>query len=180
MVNLSLISGIFPDIFKTSHVIPPLKKPSLPKDDMKNYRPVLNVNFVSNIIEQVDSKFFHKKRSINSVSVNIQEVSLYWNYLTENWKWQYFECGRGKCHCTYSVRSVCCFRHSEPQKYHQSPVNLVWYRWYRPWLVCVLLVRSSKEGETNGLFIQSSRSCVWGSPKIRPRPIVIYSLHYPP
>ena len=39
---------------------------------------------------------------------------------------------RGKGHCTYSVRSVCCFRHSRPQQYHQSLVNLVWYRWYRP------------------------------------------------
>ena len=26
-----------------------------------------------------------------------------------------------------SVRSVCCFRHSGPQHYHQSFVNLVWY-----------------------------------------------------
>ena len=53
MVNLSLISGVFPDIFKTSHVMPLLKKPSLSKDDMKNYRPVSNLNFVSKIIEKV-------------------------------------------------------------------------------------------------------------------------------
>ena len=46
MVNLSLISGVFPDIFKTSHVMPLLKKPSLSKNDMKNYRPVSNLNFV--------------------------------------------------------------------------------------------------------------------------------------
>ena len=40
MVNLSLISGVFPDIFKTSHVMPLLKKPSVSKDDMRTYRPV--------------------------------------------------------------------------------------------------------------------------------------------
>ena len=40
MINLSLISGVFPDFFKTSHVMPLHKKPSLSKDDMKNYRPV--------------------------------------------------------------------------------------------------------------------------------------------
>ena len=50
-VNLSLISGVFPDIFKTSHAMPLLKKTSLLKDDMKNYRPVSNLNFVSKIIE---------------------------------------------------------------------------------------------------------------------------------
>ena len=53
MVNLSLISGVFPDICKTSHVMHLLKKPSLSKDDMKNYRPVSNLNFVSKIIEKV-------------------------------------------------------------------------------------------------------------------------------
>ena len=31
MVNLSLISGVFPDIFKISHVMPLLKKPSFSK-----------------------------------------------------------------------------------------------------------------------------------------------------
>ena len=46
MDNLSLISGVFPDIFETSHIMPLLKKPSLSKDDMKNYRPVSNLNFV--------------------------------------------------------------------------------------------------------------------------------------
>ena len=53
MVNLSLISRVFPDIFKTSHVMPLLKKPSLSEDDTKNYTPVLNLNFVSKIIEKV-------------------------------------------------------------------------------------------------------------------------------
>ena len=33
--------------------MPPLKKPSLSKDDMKNYGPVVNLNFVSKIIEKV-------------------------------------------------------------------------------------------------------------------------------
>ena len=135
MVYLSLISGVFLDTFKTSHVMPLLKKPSLSKDDMKNYRPVSNLNFVSKITAW-------KRRSIKSVSVSLQEISFHWNGLTQSWKWHYFEYGWGKGHCTYSVRSVCCFRHSGPQQYHQSLVNLVWYRWYRPWLVCVLLVRS--------------------------------------
>ena len=52
MVNLSLISGVFPGIFKISHVMPALKKPSLSKDEMKNYRPLSNLNFVSKIIEK--------------------------------------------------------------------------------------------------------------------------------
>ena len=52
IVNLSLESGSFPDVLKVSHITPLLKKASLSKDDMKNYRPVSNLNFISKIIEK--------------------------------------------------------------------------------------------------------------------------------
>ena len=39
MVNLSLTKGVFVDLFKQAIVTPLIKKPSLAKDDLKNYRP---------------------------------------------------------------------------------------------------------------------------------------------
>ena len=50
IVNLSLKSGSFSDVLIVSHITPLLKKPSLSKDDMKNYRPVSNPKFISKII----------------------------------------------------------------------------------------------------------------------------------
>ena len=50
IVNLK--SGVFPDTLKMSHITPLLKKPSLSKDDMKNYRPVSNLNFISKLLEK--------------------------------------------------------------------------------------------------------------------------------
>ena len=71
MVNLSLISGVFPDIFKTSHVMPLLKKTSLSKDDMKNYRPVSNLNFASKITDQVNyRKIEFLKETIYQISIS--------------------------------------------------------------------------------------------------------------
>jgi hypothetical protein len=55
IVNKSLMSGIFPTIFKQALVCPLLKKPSLDADSLKNYRPVSNLPFVSKIIEKVVS-----------------------------------------------------------------------------------------------------------------------------
>ena len=52
IVNLSLKSGVFPDTLKLSHITPLLKKPSLSKDDIKNYRPVLNLNFISQLLDK--------------------------------------------------------------------------------------------------------------------------------
>ena len=55
IVNLSLESGSSPDVLKVSHITPLSKKPSLSKDDMKNYRPVSNLNFIAKIIVKIIS-----------------------------------------------------------------------------------------------------------------------------
>ena len=47
---VNLTSGVFPDTLKLSDITPLLKKPSLSKDDMNNYRPVSNLNFVSKVL----------------------------------------------------------------------------------------------------------------------------------
>ena len=52
IVNLSLKLGVFPDTLKLSHITLLLKKPSSSKDDMKNYRPVSNLNFISKLLEK--------------------------------------------------------------------------------------------------------------------------------
>ena len=54
IINLSLTEGSFPSHFKSAHVPSPfLKKPSLNKDSMKNYRPVSNLSFLSKGLEKV-------------------------------------------------------------------------------------------------------------------------------
>ena len=53
IVNLSLTEGCFPSHFKSALVSPLLKKPTLNKDEMKNYRPVSNLSFLSKILEKV-------------------------------------------------------------------------------------------------------------------------------
>ena len=72
--NLSLISGVFPDIFKTSHVMPLLKKPSLAKDGMKNYRPVSNLNFVLKIVEKVIANRIRSHLERNELSNQYQSA----------------------------------------------------------------------------------------------------------
>lgn len=59
LVNLSLAEGTFPKSFKSAHVSPLLKKPSLCKDEMKNYRPVSNLSFVSKVLEKVVANRLH-------------------------------------------------------------------------------------------------------------------------
>ena len=53
IVNESLTSGYFPTALKTAIVRPLLKKPSLDPENLKNYRPVSNLSFLSKIIEKI-------------------------------------------------------------------------------------------------------------------------------
>ena len=53
IINLSLSDGSFPSNLKQAHVTPLLKKPSLSRNEFKNYRPVSGLNFVSKLLEKV-------------------------------------------------------------------------------------------------------------------------------
>ena len=51
--NNSLVSGVFPSVYKSALVKPLLKKMSLDPDDLKNYRPVSNLPFLSKVLERI-------------------------------------------------------------------------------------------------------------------------------
>ena len=51
IVNESLIKGEYPNDFKNAIQKPLLKKPSLYNHELKNYRPVSNLTFISKVIE---------------------------------------------------------------------------------------------------------------------------------
>ena len=56
IINESLTKGEFPNDFKSAIVKPLLKKPSLDKDELKNYRPVSNLHFISKVIKKLVAK----------------------------------------------------------------------------------------------------------------------------
>ena len=49
IINLSMQSGVVPQDFKQALVNPLIKKQPLCKNDLKNYRPISNLSFLSNI-----------------------------------------------------------------------------------------------------------------------------------
>ena len=56
MVNCSLREGLVPDGFKKAAVTPLIKKALLPVEDLKNYRPVSGLSFISKLVECVVAK----------------------------------------------------------------------------------------------------------------------------
>ena len=75
IINKSLQEGVF---FRTSskkHIIRPLlKKPTLDKNELKNYRPVSNLSFISKILEKVVASRLLYHMESNSVSNNLQSA----------------------------------------------------------------------------------------------------------
>ena len=75
IINLSLESGTFPLSFKEAHVTPLLKKSNFPVNNLKNYRPVSNLSFISKIFEKVVSN--RLQAHINSNKLNNPMQSVY-------------------------------------------------------------------------------------------------------
>ena len=68
LVNMSLFNEDMPTSLKTTYVSPLLKKPSLSKEEMKNYRPVSNLSFISKIIEKVVATRLHAHLLLSKTS----------------------------------------------------------------------------------------------------------------
>ncbi len=55
IINTSLQTGNFPSTFKKAIIRPILKKSNLDPEEMKNYRPISNLHFISKILEKIVS-----------------------------------------------------------------------------------------------------------------------------
>ena len=53
IVNISLKNGEVPEYLKEAVIKPLIKKSNLDKDNLKNYRPVSNIAFVSKLVEKI-------------------------------------------------------------------------------------------------------------------------------
>ena len=51
-VNSSLLKEILPNAFKEGRCLPKIKKTTLDKEELNNFRPITNLAFVSKIIER--------------------------------------------------------------------------------------------------------------------------------
>jgi len=67
IVNLSLSTGDFPTGFKQAIVSPLIKKPSLDKENLSNYRPISNLSFLSKLTERVVHNRLDQHLSQNSL-----------------------------------------------------------------------------------------------------------------
>ena len=79
IVNLSLSEGSFPSHFKSALVSPLLKKSTLDKDNLKNYRPVSNLSFLSKVLEKVVA--IRLNSHINSSNASNHYQSAYRKFL---------------------------------------------------------------------------------------------------
>ena len=74
IVNLSLETSIFPSQFKSAVVKPLLKKATLDSENLKNYRPVSNLPFVSKIIEKIVASRLNEYMDKHNLSVKYQSA----------------------------------------------------------------------------------------------------------
>ena len=74
IINTSLSSGVFPSQLKEATVTPILKKTSLDAENLKNYRPVSNLPFLSKLIEREVSHQFTAHLEVNNINTKFQSA----------------------------------------------------------------------------------------------------------
>ena len=163
LVNKSLAEGFFPpSVFKNAHVIPVLKRNSLCKEDMKNYRPGSNLSFVSQVIKKVVSsrilshlrvelrlicfacgcRFLGIFDSIDQISFNrlTEKISQLKRHSSASMS---FDCkGHGQSHGSYFVGFVGSFWYHWSHHTFRQTTELVWYIW-----PCTELVTFTLDGQ---------------------------------
>ena len=72
IINLSMQSGVVPWDFKQALINPLIKKQTSSKNDLKNYRPISNLSFLSKILEKVVSKRLHEHIYNHHLSNDLQ------------------------------------------------------------------------------------------------------------
>ena len=80
VINTSLESGVFPAKFKEALIRPLLKKHNLDPEELKSYRPVSNLHFISKITEKIASQYLEEHLNIHSLHDPFQSAS---NHSTE-------------------------------------------------------------------------------------------------
>ena len=74
LINMSLSEGCFPDSFKKAIVTPLIKKSCLPSDELKNYRPVSGLCFVSKLVERAVSNQLKSHIRLNELDNPLQSA----------------------------------------------------------------------------------------------------------
>ena len=74
IVNLSLSTGVFPDSLKHAIIGPLIKKQSLDRNTLKNYRPVSNIKFLSKVIERIVVNNITKHMNENNLGEPLQSA----------------------------------------------------------------------------------------------------------
>lgn len=74
IINRSFELGIFPENMKQAIITPLIKKPSLDRNILKNYRPVSNLSFLSKLLERIAALRLHHHFCVNNLYTKNQSA----------------------------------------------------------------------------------------------------------
>ena len=74
LINSSLSEGVVPDEMKIARVKPLLKSPKLDPNELKNYRPVSNLSYISKLLERVVARRLNNHMITNGLHEPLQSA----------------------------------------------------------------------------------------------------------
>ena len=74
IINLSLVDGVVPQVFKHARITPVIKKPTLDSEVLSNYRPVSNLPFLSKVLERIVATQLHRYLEYSKLYTSMQSA----------------------------------------------------------------------------------------------------------
>ena len=132
MCNASLSGGQLSVSQRHAIITPLLKKSSLDPAELKNYRPVSNLTFMSKIVEkQVSGHLFTVQQSDALLPIGISSSSLNRNGAPLSHLGYRWCSGSRQRDVTWSLGSECCLRHGGSYYPPGSAADQIRCRWWR-------------------------------------------------
>ena len=131
LANLSFTQATFPSKFKLALISPFLKKPGLPKSEISNFWPILNLNTIGKILERLalarlfPSSYIHISQFL-PFAVCLSQIPFDWDRSAQTHKLHHGNYWLWKNHNSDCSRHVCCIWYSWP--YHTSPQTSAYFR----------------------------------------------------
>ena len=140
LFNLSLSSAHVPESFKTSLLLPLLKKPNLDPNGLNNYRPIANLPFLGKVLERIVAA--QLKAHLERFGMLPAYQSAYRNHHSTETasdhlrllKWSSPGCRQGQWSCAHPPGLHGCIWHHRPYPATSSPGKWLFHHWNCAWL----------------------------------------------
>ena len=133
MCNASLQRGTLPTTQRSAIVAPRLKKTGSDPADVRNYRPISNLTFMSKVVECLVCRqlvAYLEQNGLLPDLVYIQALSVDWDWRSQGHRQPPHSSKSRQSYTSQCARSIHCFWHCWSWHLYRQTISCFWFSWW--------------------------------------------------